>query len=326
MQHEEIPQNMKKIIFEAYGPPDNLKLVEAPVPVPADGELLIQIHASSINPIDWKLSSGYLQAFFPLPLPHSPGFDLAGVVVKVGSNVKSFKVGDEVYGDAGLKNSALAEYITLKEELVAHKPKNLSFAEAAVLPLVALTSYQCLVNVGGINQAPGKKVLILGGSGGTGYVAIQIAKHFGSYVTTTVSSRNVQFAQKLGADKVINYNTDNWADVLAGQEYDLIYDTVGDKGAWGRAHRVLKEGATFVTIAARKNPEDKEEAISEQKNKFVSYIKKSNGQDLATIAALVEKGAVTSIIDKQFTLDQTSEAYKQSMSGTTIGKVSVKIK
>jgi 2-desacetyl-2-hydroxyethyl bacteriochlorophyllide A dehydrogenase len=314
---------MKKIVYEAYGTPDNFKLVDWPLPNVEDEDLLIRVHASSVNPIDWKLSNGYLQAFFPLQFPACPCFDLSGVVVKVGSKVSSFKVGDEVYADAGRKQGCLAQFASVKQDLVAKKPSNMSFQQAAALPLVALTSYQCLVNVG--HMTKGSKVLILGGSGGTGYVAVQIAKYLGAHVTVTSSTRNFDFVKGLGPDEVIDYNKSSWVEVLAGKDYDLIYDTVGEKGAYGKAHKVLKEGATFVTIATGKNPQDPEEAVSDKKNKFVQYLKVSNGKELEILREMAEKGALTAIIDSTFDLAHSADAFKLSIAGKAVGKISITV-
>jgi NADPH:quinone reductase-like Zn-dependent oxidoreductase len=317
-----LPSSMKKIIFEAYGQPDNLKLVDSPLPTLEDDDVLVEVHGSSVNPVDWKLSMGYLQQIMPLQLPHSCGFDLAGVVVKVGPKVTSFKVGDEVYSDVGRRNSAMAQYAAVKESFCSLKPKNLSFIEAAALPLVALTSYQAIVTVGGIQPGKSQKVLILGGAGGTGYTAIQIAKHLGAHVTTTASTRNVEFVKKLGADRVIDYTKEKWQDEQ-GAQYDLLYDTIGEKGAWTNAHKVLKQGAPFVTIAGAKETND---ATLDEKNKFVFWVKQSSGKDLEAIKGFVEKGAVTSIIDKEFDLAQTPDAFRHSIAGKAVGKIVIKIK
>jgi len=317
-----LPSSMKKITFEAYGQPDNLKFVDAPLPTLEDDEVLLEVHGSSVNPVDWKVSCGYLAQVIPLQLPHNCGFDAAGVVVKAGPKVTAFKVGDEVYSDVGMRNGAMAQYCAVKENLCSHKPKNLSFIEAAALPLVALTSYQAIVTVGGIQHGKSQKVLILGGAGGTGYTAIQIAKELGAHVTTTASTRNVEFVKKLGADRVIDYSKEKWQDEQ-GAQYDLLYDTIGEKGAWANAHKVLKQGAPFVTIAGGKDSTD---TTLDEKNKFIWMMKQSSGKDLEVIKGFVEKGAVTSIIDKEFDLAHTADAFRHSMAGKAVGKIVIKIK
>lgn len=216
---------MKAIIIEQYGDANQLKEKDdIPVPEIKDNQVLVEMHATSINPIDWKLREGYLQEGVPFEFPIILGWDAAGVIKQVGKNVTSFQVGDEIFARPALTpNGTYAAYTAVDEKLLAMKPKNISFEEAAAVPLAGLTAWQCLVNFSEIKK--GDRVLIHAGSGGVGSMAIQIAKSFGAYVASTASGKNETFLKELGVDQFINYKEEDFEDVL--QDYDIVVDTLG---------------------------------------------------------------------------------------------------
>ncbi|KNC87645.1 hypothetical protein SARC_00274 [Sphaeroforma arctica JP610] len=242
------PQTMKAWVqTDDYGL-ENLKLETAhPVPTIDDSQdqVLIKVQASSINPVDYKLMKGNMSLFMKRSFPHVVGFDVCGIIVaKSKASKGDFKVGDVVYGDTGDRGSC-AEYMVCPSDFVVKKPQNISAEEAASVPLVGLTAYQGLKFKGNIKK--GDKVLVLGGSGGVGSMAIQMAKIMGAKHVTTTSS-NVELVDSLGADQVINYKEGKWEVILNGAEYDIVFDCVG--GGWERSHQVLKKGGVFVTISS----------------------------------------------------------------------------
>jgi alcohol dehydrogenase len=228
---------MKAFILERYGS-GALRSADVPRPQPRDTDLLVQIHAASINPVDFKIRDGKLKPVLRYRLPIILGSDLSGVVVEVGAGVRGFKPGDEVYARADKDRiGTFAEYIAIREESVAPKPRSLGMEEAASIPLVALTAWQSFVDRAALQ--PGQKVLIHAGSGGVGTIAIQLARHLGAFVATTTSTSNVEWVKTLGADLVIDYKTQDFAALL--KDYDLVLDTVGGK-TLEDSLRVLKPG------------------------------------------------------------------------------------
>src|SRR5690625_457156 len=214
---------MKAIVIEQYGGAEELVEKELSKPVIQDNQVLIEMHATSINPIDWKVREGYMKEMIPFEFPLILGWDAAGVVSEVGKDVVNFKVGDAVFARPNMANGTYSEYVAVEEELVALKPKSLSFEEAASVPLAGLTAWQCLVDFGQIKE--GDKVLIHAGSGGVGSFGIQIAKSFGAHVISTASGKNEACLKKLGVDEFINYETTNFIDVV--KDVDLVVDTMG---------------------------------------------------------------------------------------------------
>ena len=242
---------MKAFILDRYGSNDVVRAGEMPDPELHDDDVLVQIHAASVNPVDLKIRDGKLKLILPYRLPFILGNDLAGVVVRVGSGVRRFKPGDEVYARPDEDRiGAFAEFISIKEDAVANKPKKLTMEEAASIPLVGLTAWQALVERA--NLKTGQKVLIHAGSGGVGTFAIQLAKHLGAIVATTTSTANVEWVKRLGADIVIDYKKDDFANIL--HDYDVVLDTLGGE-TLEKSLRVLKPGGKLISISGPPDPD-----------------------------------------------------------------------
>src|SRR6266705_1696289 len=236
---------MKAFIVDRYGGPDRVRAGETPDPEVGENDVLVQIHAAGVNPLDSKIRNGEFKIILPYRLPLILGNEAAGVVVRVGSRVRRFKPGDEVYArpDKG-RIGAFAEFIAIAEDDVALKPKALTMEEAASIPLVGLTGWQALVERANLRQ--GQKVLIHAGSGGVGTFAIQLAKHVGATVATTTSTANVDLVRSLGADIVIDYKKQDFADVL--RDYDVVLNSL-DKVTLEKSLRVLKPGGQLISIS-----------------------------------------------------------------------------
>jgi NADPH:quinone reductase-like Zn-dependent oxidoreductase len=238
---------MKAAVFHEYEGP--VEIAEVAKPELQDSSVLVEVYAASLNPIDNILRAGYLRQMLELTFPHVKGYDVSGTVVEIGKNVKSVKIGDEVFArpnqmDAG----SVAEFARIQEDELAIKPSNMTHEQAASVPLAGLTAWQALVTKGKIKK--GSKVLIHAGSGGVGTLAIQIAKHFGAFVATTTSGKNAGFVKELGADLIINYTTQNFEDELS--DYDLVIDTIGGE-TLARSFKVLKKGGTMVSVKSQDN-------------------------------------------------------------------------
>ena len=311
---------MKAVILETYGGKEQLKLRDVPNPVAKGNEVLIEMHATSINPIDWKIRDGNLKEFMPFTFPLILGWDAAGVVIKVGENVSSFKPGDRVFARPNTtSNGTYAEYITVSEDLVVKIPENIRFDEAASVPLAGETAWQCLVDIGKIKS--GDHVLIHAGAGGVGSLAIQIAKSFGAYVTTTGSIKNEVLLKSLGADKVINYEKVDFEKEL--KNYDLVFDTLGDD-IQEKSFKVLRKGGTLVSIVQTpSNEKAKKYGVN-----AVFHMLKPNGQDLQKLANLMAKGKLKAVIGKTFEFNEAGlqNAHALSESHHAKGKIIIKIK
>ena len=235
---------MKAVVAHEYGAPDVLKFEDAPRPEPQDDEALVRVIASGVNPADPLTLSGKYAKEFGTHLPLIPGYDIAGVVEKTGANVSKLKVADAVYGYPTF-GGGWADYITVKEWEVAAKPKSLTFVEAAAVPMGALTAWQSLVDIAKLQ--PGQTILIQGGAGGVAGFAIQLAKHLDATVITTASARNHEYVRSLGADRAIDYNTQDFVALV--HDCDVVFDTVGGE-VQVRSYAVLKPGGRLVWIAA----------------------------------------------------------------------------
>ena len=283
-----IPSHIKAWVYSEYGNTEDILKFESNIPIPQikEDHVLIKVVAAALNPIDYKRALGFFKNT-DSPLPTVPGYDVAGVVVSVGSQVRKFKVGDEVYGDINedpLDNpktvGSLAEYTAVEEKLLAHKPSNLSFVEAASLPLAIITAYQGLERV---EFSAGQSVLVLGGAGGVGSLVIQLAKHvFGaSKVAATASTGKLDLLRNLGADLAIDYTKEKFEELE--EKFDVVYDTVG-RGEIERASKAVKESGKVVTVGAIGTS-----AI------FVKRI--SDGGVVEKIQTYLESGKVKPIID-----------------------------
>jgi NADPH:quinone reductase-like Zn-dependent oxidoreductase len=342
----DVPTTMRAAVMTEYMKamedfnPAAMRVQEVPVPKVGEGEVLIKVIASSVNPVDWKFCSGRLDGWMPARFPMIPGFDCAGVVAAVGPGCSRLHVGDEVWadvvtregtgemhegggsGDAKqdfMRMGGYGEFVATSEKRVGLKPTNMTFDQAGTLPLVALTAYQALVR-GNVQQ--GQTVLILGGSGGNGACAIQIARSMGATVYATCSSRNEKFVASLGAN-VINYTNQDWVDMLKGKDIDCIFDTVGpgaDPDCLVRAGKVLKKDGAFVSILLHKTgklPDGME-------NHFV-LTKSDDHNDLDTLKCMCEKAELVLPIQQTLPLDQVQEGFKVSMGGRVVGKVCIRV-
>ncbi|MFD1386761.1 NADP-dependent oxidoreductase [Oceanobacillus oncorhynchi subsp. oncorhynchi] len=312
---------MKAIIIEQYGDANQLKEKDdIPVPEIKDNQVLVEMHATSINPIDWKLREGYLQEGVPFEFPIILGWDAAGVIKQVGKNVTSFQVGDEIFARPALTpNGTYAAYTAVDEKLLAMKPKNISFEEAAAVPLAGLTAWQCLVNFSEIKK--GDRVLIHAGSGGVGSMAIQIAKSFGAYVASTASGKNETFLKELGVDQFINYKEEDFEDVL--QDYDIVVDTLGGE-ILNKSFHVLKEGGRLVSIAGQ--PDEK---LAKQKGVKAGFLwLEPDGGELSELGKLMEDGKLKPYIGHTFPLIENGlkEAHRLSETHHAKGKIVIQIK
>lgn len=333
---------MKAFMIDKYGKPGVVRLADMPEPVLQDDDVLVEIHAASINPLDLKIRSGEFKLLLPYRLPLIMGNDCSGVVVRVGARVKRFKVGDEVYARPHEDRiGTFAERIAIKEDGLALKPKTLSMEEAASIPLVGLTAWQALVEKGQLKK--GQKVLIHAGSGGVGTFAIQLAKHLGATVATTASAANADMLKKLGADIVIDYKKDDFATAL--QNFDLVLDTQGGE-TLKKSIGVLKPGGKVIGIAGPPDADFAEASgaawffkvifgllsyrvRSAAKRRDASYsflFMRANGDQLGKIAALIDAGVIRPVIDKVVPFAETKEALAYVETGRTKGKVVIKMK
>lgn len=310
---------MKAIIMNQYGESEELVETELSKPEINPDQVLIEMHATAINPIDWVMRSGYMAESMPVEFPFILGWDAAGVIAEVGQDVTQFKVGDEVFARPATENGTYAEYIAVEEDLVALKPNNISFNEAASVPLAGLTAWQCLVDFGQIQA--GDKVLIHAGSGGVGSLAIQIAKSFGAYVLSTASGKNEAFLKELGVDEFINYETTDFVDVA--KDLDLVVDTMGGE-ILEKSLSVVKDGGRLVSISGEPNAEKAKEREITVKSLWLN----PNGKQLAELGELIEKGEVKPYIGHTFpfTAQGLRDAHDLSATRHAKGKIVIEIK
>lgn len=332
---------MKAFILERYGKKAGVRLGDMPEPELRDDEVLVQVHAAGVNLLDSKIKSGEFKLVLPYRLPLILGHDVAGVVVRVGPRVRQFKPGDEVYARPDdFRIGAFAELIAIKEASLAIKPKALSMEEAASIPLVGLTAWQALIEKA--NLKPGQKVFIQAGSGGVGTFAIQLAKHLGAFVATTTSTANVEWVKRLGADIVIDYKQDDFANILHG--YDVVLNSQ-DSATLAKSLGVLKPGGKLISISGPPDPAFGEEIGAPwwlksimrllsfgirrkaKRNQvgFSFLFMKANGGQLREISALIDAGAIRPVVDRVFPFESTREAMDYVETGRAKGKVVVKL-
>ena len=333
---------MKAAFIRRYGGNAVIELGELPAPQAGPGELLVEVHAASVNPVDFKIRDGMLKMIVPFRFPLILGNDFSGVVKAVGAGVTRFAPGDAVFARMDKQRiGAFAEFAVVAEADAAAKPANLTHVEAAAVPLAGLTAWQALFEIGSL--AAGQKVLIHGGSGGVGSFAIQFARHAGATVATTVGARNAELAGSLGADVVIDYKAQRFEDVVSGQ--DLVFDTqAGD--IQHRSFAVLKRGGVLVSIAGKPdgrlvrafglNPllgvlldflNRKTLRLAKRYGVRYEYLfMHPSGEQLAQIGRLLADGSVRTIIDKVFPLDQAREALAHVEAGHATGKVVIEVK
>jgi NADPH:quinone reductase-like Zn-dependent oxidoreductase len=318
---------MKAIVRNRYGSPDVLELVEIDKPEPTDDEVLVRVRAVSVNPADWYTLTGPLIARIPnglrKPKSNRLGVDYAGTVEAVGKNVTQFRPGDDVFGG---RTGAFAEYVCARADRgVVLKPANVNFEEAAAVPIAALTALQGLRDKGQIQA--GQKVLINGASGGVGTYAVQIAKSFGAEVTGVCSTRNVEIARSLGADRVVDYTREDFT--RRDERYDLLLDVAGSR-SWSECKRVLEPHATLVVVGAPKGNRvvgplghivKKRLASMPGSRKAVFFVAKFNKADMDVLRELLEAGKMRSVIDRRYELSAIADAFRYLGEGHAQGKI-----
>ncbi|MGY3486837.1 NADPH:quinone reductase-like Zn-dependent oxidoreductase [Bradyrhizobium sp. USDA 4011] len=332
---------MRALVFKRYGKPDQVAIVDIPRPTPKPNEILVQVHAAGLNPIDNMIPKGTFKPILRFRLPATLGSDLAGVVVEVGSRVTRFKPGDAVFASIfDLGTGALAEFARVPEDAAALKPPNLDFVQAASIPMVGLTSWQALKQRARLK--PGQKVFIPAGAGGIGTFAIQLAKYLGAMVATTTSTGNVDLVRSLGADEVIDYKKRQFEEVL--QHYDAVLGTVrGD--AIEKSLRILKPGSIVASLVG---PPDAAFAQARGMNYFMVFlfgllsrkiIRRArrrgvaysflfvhpDGRQLAEIGELLKAGRIRPVIDRIFPFEQAKQALAYLETGRAKGKVVVQM-
>jgi alcohol dehydrogenase len=309
---------MRAAQINDYGHADAVVVQETDKPIVRDGMVLVEVYASSLNPFDSMVREG--KTGIPLDLPVTLGGDIAGVVSEVGEGITQFKPGDKVYGQANAvagNSGAWAEFALTKAEQVALMPSNLNFSEAAATPLVGVSAVQAITEE--LNIQPGQKLLIQGGAGGIGAAALQIAKQLGAHVAVTVATEDVEYAKSLGADKVIDYKTQQFTEVI--KDYDAIFNTVGGD-VFTESFAVLKRGSKAVSMIA---------SADEAKTSELGIIAKTqstkvNSDRLNKLRELLEAGVVSIRIDSSFPLEQVKEAFEKRESGAAKGKVVLEVK
>ncbi|MGK6306088.1 NADP-dependent oxidoreductase [Variovorax sp. DT-64] len=332
---------MKAFIIDRYEKQKAGRIAEMPEPEVRDDDVLIRVHAASINALDSKIKSGEFKLVLPYRLPLILGNDVAGTVVRVGALVRGFKPGDEVYSRPDDDRiGTFAEFIAVKASSLALKPTNLSMVEAASVPLVALTAWQVLVETAKLKK--GQKVLIHAGSGGVGTIAIQLAKHLGAFVATTTSTANIAWVKALGADLVIDYKQQDFATVL--RDYDVVLNSLG-KDELNRSLQILKPGGHLISISGPPTPAF---AVARglawplrqvlrllsfgirnkaRKNgvQYTFVFMQADGAQLREISALIESGTIRPVVDKVFPFQDTHKALAYVESGRAKGKVVVQV-
>jgi NADPH:quinone reductase-like Zn-dependent oxidoreductase len=332
---------MRAILAEQYGGPEVLQVVDdLPIPKVGPNGVLVRVHASSVNPVDWKLRRGLLAPVRPVRFPAIWGCDLSGVVTEAGSAVTLFKPGNEVFGFkdgyvAGTYRGSYAEYVVVPERSLARKPRNLTHEQAASIPLAALTAWQALLNHGKLR--PQQRVLVHAGAGGVGSVAIQIAKAFGAFVAATAGTRNQELLRELGADQPVDYTREKIESLRP--RFDLILDGVGHS-VWSASFRALRPGGRLVTLAIP-IPEQAStklrffatailgiaggtlRGLTGGKRLLLTQVKPRGGE-LEKITALIEAGKIQPVIEKVFPLEQIADAHRLSETGHVRGKLVIR--
>ena len=332
---------MKAFIVNRYGKKEKLQLTEIAEPVVKETDILVQVHSAGVNLLDSKIRNGEFKMILPYKTPFTLGHDVSGVVTKVGSKVSKFKVGDEVYArPADHRIGTFAEFISMNENDVAIKPKNLSMEEAASIPLVGLTAWQALVEKANLKK--GQKVFIQAGSGGVGTFAIQLAKHLGATVATTTSAANINLVKSLGADIIIDYKKEEFETIL--KDYDVVLNSQETK-TLEKSLKVLKIGGKVISISGPPDPDFGQEinanwflkivlkllsAGIRKKAKrlginFSFLFMRAQGEQLSQITKLIESGVIKPVVDKVFPFEQTNGAVSYVETGRAKGKVVVKV-
>jgi NADPH:quinone reductase-like Zn-dependent oxidoreductase len=310
-------KTMKAVCIYAYGGPSVLSYEDAPRPHPGPGEVLVRVHAAGINPVDWKVREGHLKAMLHPTFPFILGWDVSGVVDGLGSGLTRLKLGDEVYSRPDIsRDGAYAEYIVMRESEVALKPRTLDHIHAAALPLAGLTGWQTLFTAGGL--AAGQRVLIHAAAGGVGHLAVQLAKWKGAQVIGTAAAKNHEFVRSLGADQVVDYNTERFEDVV--QPVDVVLDTMGGD-TQERSWKLLKPGGILVSIASP--PSAEVAAAHGVRQAFV--FTQPNAPQLDEIARLADGERLKAIVETILPLSDATRGQELSERGHTRGKIVLRV-
>jgi NADPH:quinone reductase-like Zn-dependent oxidoreductase len=333
---------MKAFIVDRYGKKDGIRIGEMPDPELRDDDVLVQVHAAGVNLLDSKIRNGEFKLLLPYRLPLILGNDVAGVVVRVGSRVRRFKPGDQVYARPQQDRiGSFAELISMNEDAVAIMPRKLTMEEAASIPLVGLTVWQALIERANLKK--GQKVLIHAGSGGVGTFAIQLAKHLGAIVATTTSAANLDLVKSLGADTAIDYKTTDFEKVLS--DYDVVLNSLGTE-TLNKSLQVLKPGGKLISISGPPDPDFAKDMgaswILRQVMRLLSYrirkkakrhhvsysflFMKADGDQLRAITSLIDSGIIRPVVDRVFPFESTKEAMAYVEHGRAKGKVIVKVR
>jgi NADPH:quinone reductase-like Zn-dependent oxidoreductase len=312
-------ETMKAIVAHEYGGPEVLKYEDAPIPTPKDDELLVKVFAAGVNSFDGTLRSGkYAKGAKGTQLPWHPGYDIAGVVERVGPKVTKFKVGDAVYAMVNiLKGGGYAEYALAEQSDAALKPATISFVEAAGAPSVALTAWQAIVDKANVQS--GQTVLIHGASGGVGLFAIPAAKIRGAKVFATASTANQDFLKQLGADVAIDYKTQKFEDVA--KDVDVVIDAVGGE-TLRRSYPIVKKGGIIVSLS---DNVDKAQ-LDKYGLRGMSEVVQNNGDELAQIGKLIDEGKIKVVVSETFPLAEANKAQAKADMGHTRGKIVLKVR
>ncbi len=306
---------MKALRFHEYGGPEVLRIEDAPVPEPGEGQVQVKVVGSGINPIDWKIREGHLKDYFPVELPSTVGREFSGTVTKLGGGVSQFSVGDEVYG-IGARGTA-AEFTIADVEACALKPFSMDSADAAAVPLAALTAWQALFDVADLQ--PGQRVLVQGASGGVGTFAVQFAKWKGAYVIGTASKKNHHILKEMGADELVDYHTTSYE--TAVKDVDVVLEAVGGDDNMKKSLSVLKPGGILVSITSA---EPAEQAAAQGKRAAHLFMEPKSAQ-LTQIAGLIQDLKILPVIDAVVPFSRAVDAQKESQTGRVVGKLVVDV-
>ena len=308
---------MKAVRIHIYGSSDVLKIENIPLPTILDDDVLIKIYATSVNPLDWKVREGLLQRMNLHKLPMTLGWDVSGVIEKIGDKVTKFKVGDEVFTRPALeRDGSYAEYIAVRENEVAFKPKSLTHEESAAIPLAGITAWEVLIKTAHIKKE--QRVLIHAASGGVGTIAVQLAKARGCYVIGTTSTANVDLVKSLGVDEVIDYKNQNFSAIV--KDVDVVFDTLGGE-IQEKSWKILKKNGILVSIVKQPNSES-----AQKYNVRYGYVFiKPDAEALTELVKMIDGGKIKPVVKTVLTLDEIKKAHDLSQSGRAKGKIIIKV-
>ncbi|HSW85384.1 MAG TPA: NADP-dependent oxidoreductase [Candidatus Saccharimonadales bacterium] len=311
---------MKAAQIVKYGGKEVLKLNDnVSKPKPSSGQVLVEVYAAATNPFDVKVREGLTKNYIKLKLPATLGGDVAGKIAELGEGVKGFKIGQAVYGMANAAGGqgSYAEFTAVKVEQLADKPRSIDFNTAAALPLAGVSAYQALVSH--MQLRSGQKILVHGGAGGIGSIAIQIAKELGVHIATTIRAADMEYVKQLGANEIINYETQDFSTLI--KDYDAVFDTVGGETN-KKSYKVLKTGGILVSMAAQVD----EGLVNQYSIRYLHQSTKVTNERLKKLANLVDAGKLKINVDQVFPLNKADEALEYQKTGHPKGKVVIQVK